>query len=154
MQASPLARGGKRNSASGYYDDIGRYMRSMMEANWSRYLIFLGYREWREKDEPPLGKWWRYEGRRWEFKERTRNGQYKSDFEVWPGYFDPTRSYEVHETKGWLDNDSKVRLNRMSKQYHEVPVELVTSARMREETKTARRHIATWDRKPRAKEAT
>jgi len=145
------SRGGKRNSTAGYYPDLDYYMRSLMEANWARFLTFLGYREWRGKDDPPPGRWWRYEGRRWEFKQRTRNGHYKCDFEVWPGYFDPTRPYEVHELKGWLDPDSKVRLKRMAEQYPEVPVELVTSKRFNEETKKAKRHIPTWDVRPEKK---
>lgn len=139
------SRGGKRNAKAGFRKDLGRFYRSATEANFARFLLFLGYREWREKDDPPPGRWFRYEGRKWEFKQRTRNGHYKSDFEVWPGLIDPTRPYEVLELKGWLDNDSKVRLKRMAEQYPDVPIELITAQRFKELTKSARAHIPNWE---------
>lgn len=139
-------RAGKRNANGGYRADIGKSFRSSMEANWARFLIYLGYREWSEQGEPPSdGRWWRYEGRRWDFPQKTANGKYISDFEVWPGFIEPSRRWEVHETKGWLDGDSKTKLNRMARYHPEVPIELVTSQVFRQYTRHAKAHIKGWE---------
>lgn len=146
------SRGGKRNSRKGIREDLGHYCRSSMEANLERYLRFLGHRPWLEKTDPPReGRWYRYEGRRWDFTDRkgdpikTSTGFYLADFEVWPGVVDCSRAYEVLEVKGWMDGSSKTKLNRMRKQYPEVPVEVISSKEFDRMTKGARHHIPGWE---------
>lgn len=136
--------------------DLGHSCRSSMEANFERYLRFLGYRPWLEKhpSTPPLesgGKWYRYEGRRWDFVARdggpikTHTGFYLSDFEVWPGLIDRSRPYEALEVKGYLDGASKTKLNRMDKQFPEAALELITPERFSELTANASSVVPGWE---------
>lgn len=140
-------RTGKRNCNQGRREDLGHRCRSSMEANWERYLRFLGYQQWTSKEEdPPVeGKWYRYEGNRWDFPQKTKNGKYIPDYEVWPGLFDTSLPYEVHEVKGWMDGDSKTKLNRMGKYYPEVPLVVVTKAVMKRHTKGCKHLIPHWE---------
>lgn len=105
-----------------------------MEANFERYLRFLGYQMWTEKGaDPPTGDgalWYRYEGRSWSLPGGC--GDYMSDYEVWPGLVVPGRPYELLEVKGYLNPQSKTKLKRMAKLYPDVPIELITSQRLQD----------------------
>jgi len=82
-----------------------RYFRSSWEANYARYLNFI--------KEP-----WKYEGKEWEFPVKRGTRFYKCDFYL------PTRN-EYHEVKGYMDKQSKTKLNRMKKYYPEVKIVLI-----------------------------
>ncbi len=96
------AKGGRR-------EDLGFYVRSAWEANYARYLNFLQGK----------GEICRYEYEPDTFyfeaiKRGTRS--YTPDFKVWVTD-DERLSYEYHEVKGWLDQKSATKLNRMAKYY-------------------------------------
>lgn len=118
-----------------------------MEANWLRFLLFDGYRRWADRDrDPPPGRWYRYEGRRWEFPEhRGATSFYVADVEVWPGFIVPSRPYEVHELKGYMDGASKTKLRRMALHHPEVPLELITSPRFDALTARAESTVPGWE---------
>jgi hypothetical protein len=153
LEQAGKPRGGKRNSNRGVRADLGHYCRSSMEANFERYLRFLGYMRWEDKTtSPPLeGKWYRYEGRRWDFTTakgdpiKTATGFYLADLEVWPGLVVPSRAYEVLEVKGWMDPASKTKLNRMRKQYPDVPLEVISSTEFNHMTRGSKRLIPHWE---------
>lgn len=94
------ARSGRRPDLGGYY------FRSMWEANYARYL------EWMLASGDIES--WDYEVRTFEFPERGRNGNYTPDFLV----VDKTGSV-WHEVKGWMDDNSRIRLARFAKHYPE-----------------------------------
>jgi hypothetical protein len=136
----------KWKAKSGIREDLGYRTRSKMEANWARFLQHHGYQLWTDKKDPPEGKWYRFEGRKFLFGElRGATSFYLTDFEVWPGYFDPTRPYELHEIKGYLDGPSKTKLNRMKKYYADVALELVTSPVFSQITKGYKTIIPHWE---------
>ena len=135
-------KGGRRTRS------LGHSCRSAMEANWVRYLRYLGYQPWTHKEQdPPAGaKWYRYERRRWEFPDlRGATSFYVADVEVWPGLIDPTRPYEVHEIKGYLDRASKTKVNRMAKYFSAVPLELITTDRFKQLTAGAPALVPNWE---------
>jgi hypothetical protein len=118
-----------------------------MEANFERFLKFLGYQLWTEKGaDPPQGDgalWYRYEGRSWTLPGGC--GDYLTDFEVWPGLIEAGRPYEVIEIKGHLDARSKTKLNRMRKLYPDVVIELITPERLDELVGKGKSVIPNWE---------
>lgn len=93
-------------SASGTREDLGIYVRSAWEANYARYLNFL-------KASGQISGW-RYEPKTFEFvaiKRGTRT--YTPDFEVTL----PDGRVQWHEVKGWMDQKSRTRLDRMAKYF-------------------------------------
>lgn len=93
------ARSGRRPDLGGYY------FRSMWEANYARYLQWM-----QEKGDI---RSWEYEVRTFDFPERGRNGNYTPDFLV----VDSAGVAAWHEVKGWMDDDSRIRLERFAKHY-------------------------------------
>jgi len=101
----------------GYRQDIGIYVRSRWEANYCRYLNFLI-----EKGE--LYKW-EYEVDTFRFHGVTIGVQaYTPDFKVWDDEY--SEPYYI-EVKGYMDEKSKVRLERMRKHYPNIRLVLVAS---------------------------
>lgn len=98
------AKGGRRA-------DLGdTYFRSMWEANYARFLNFL-------KSRGEIVRW-AYESRTFTFDAISRGTRsYTPDFEV--VFKDRT---EWHEVKGWMDQKSRTRLERMARYY---PTEVV-----------------------------
>jgi hypothetical protein len=92
----------KKRSASGWREDLQQYFRSSWEANYARYLNFI--------KEP-----WEYEKQEWEFPVKRGNRFYKCDFYL-PG------KDEYHELKGYMDKESRTKLNRMAKYYTEIKI--------------------------------
>lgn len=110
-KASPTspsrARGGMRA-------DLGIYLRSTAEANFSRYLNLL-------KAEGQIAGW-AYEPKTFHFPGITRGTRdYTPDFRIDL----PDGRHEWREVKGWLDPKSKTRLKRMKKYYPEETVVLI-----------------------------
>lgn len=84
----------------------GRYFRSRWEANYARFLSFIGIK-------------WEYESKTfWFHKIKRGTRSYTPDF------FLPKIS-EYHEVKGWMDKKSKTRLNRMKKYYPDVKIVII-----------------------------
>lgn len=115
-------------SSAGRAPDLGdRYFRSRMERNYARYLNLL-------QDNGQI-KGWRYEPTTFWFRGIQRGTvSYKPDFEVTM----PDGSVEFHETKGWLDDKSRVKLRRMAKYHPTVKIVLIDTDTMR--------GIASWAR--------
>jgi hypothetical protein len=86
-------------SAGGWRDDLDRYFRSSWEANYARYLNFI--------KEP-----WEYEPKEFEFPVKRGNRTYKPDFYL-------PRLDRWVEVKGYMDQKSKVKLNRFKKYFPE-----------------------------------
>lgn len=103
----------KYNNQAGTYDINGReyYFHSKMEANYALYLDFL------KKQKEILN--WEYEPDRFVFEKiLTGTRVYTPDFKVW---ITPAK-WEYHETKGYMDAQSKTKLKRMRIYY---PKEIV-----------------------------
>jgi hypothetical protein len=90
---------------SGKRPDLNRFFRSAWEANYARYLNVL-------KKKKVIHDW-DYEAKTFTFNVQRGNRSYTPDFKV---YLTPT-TYEWHEVKGWMDNDSRVKLKRFAKYY-------------------------------------
>lgn len=118
----------KFGANAGTRADLGIYLKSSLENNCLRLLLFRGFQLWREKTDPPAeGKWVRYEGKRYKFtlkpgtdNERTLN--YLPDFHLWQ---DGAQS--IWEAKGHLDARSKRHLRLMSEHYPQISVEVITA---------------------------
>jgi uncharacterized protein DUF1064 len=110
---------GKRSTIQGKRPDLdNRFFRSAWEANWARYLNFL-----QERGEIIS---WSYEPKEYCFPgPYRRNGYYTPDFRV------VERSGRVihHEVKGWMDVDSRTKLDRMRKHFPAVTIEVIDRKR-------------------------
>lgn len=107
--ANPYSR-----AAGGYREDIGIYVRSAWEANYSRYL------NWLIEQGEILS--WEYEADTFVFHGETRGAiTYRPDFKV----TERDGSIVYHEVKGWMDGPSKTRLKRMKKHYPDVRIVVI-----------------------------
>lgn len=98
--------GGKRA------DLADRYFRSSWEANYARYLNWLQARK--EIDR------WEYEVDTFEFPVRRGSKFYTPDFKIFEGEF-----YRYVEVKGWMNQESKTKLNRMRIHFPKERVDVV-----------------------------
>jgi len=104
----------KRSSKSGRRTDLNdRYFRSSWEANYARYLNWLI-----QQGEIEL---WEYEVDTFKFPVKKGNMSYLPDFKI----TNPNGTIEYHEVKGYMDDDSRVKLNRMAKYFPDVKVVLI-----------------------------
>lgn len=94
-----------RGGRGGYREDIGSYFRSSMEANVARYLEWLLLNG--------VIHSWLYEPQTFEFPIKRGNKYYVPDFKV----IHADGSHEWWETKGYMDNDSRIRIKRFRKFY-------------------------------------
>lgn len=108
--------GGKRGRQGKRESLGGLYVRSSWEANVALVL--------NEKKRRGEVLDWKYEPRTFEFPYKRGNRTYTPDFQV----FWPDGTYEWWEVKGYLDNDSKVKLKRFAKHCPEEPLVLVDKA--------------------------
>lgn len=121
------AKGGTR-------PDIGIYVRSRWEANYARYLIHL-------KEQGTIASW-EYEPDTFEFARIARgNRHYTPDFKVTL----PDGSVEYHEVKGWMNDDSRVKLNRMARYYPDVKIILIDQKVYRGLAKSMRDTLPGWE---------
>jgi len=95
----------KRGSKGGTRDDLGFYVRSTWEANVARYYKWL-------QSQGNIAKW-EYEPCEFEFPVKRGNRTYKPDFRI----TENDGRVWYCEVKGYMDNDSRVKLKRMAK-YH------------------------------------
>lgn len=102
------AVGGKRS------DLDSRYFRSMWEANYARYL------NWLVGQGEIVG--WEYEVDTFEFG-KIKRGQrfYTPDFKI----ANRDGSTEYHEVKGWMDQASKTKMDRMARYYPNIKVLII-----------------------------
>ena len=118
QKASTAARGGAviggravRPTGGKRADLGGQYFRSAWEANYARYL------NWRIANGERLR--WEYEPECIVFRfpvKPSKNSTYRGDFAVWVG---DSEVPEIHEPKGFMDQDSKIKLRRMQKFFPE-----------------------------------
>lgn len=114
------------------------FVRSSWEANYARYLNWL----------VGLGeiKSWEYEPEEFEFKTiKKGNRFYIPDFKV----TNNDGSIEYHEVKGYMDADSKTKLNRMAKYYPDIKIVLIDSPVYRALHKQLKNLIPNWELTPR-----
>lgn len=111
----------KENQSLGYSkgnggtrEDLGIYVRSRWEANYARYLNFL-------KDKKEIHDW-QYEPDTFWFEHIKRGARsYTPDFKVWTS----PDVYEYHEVKGYMDQKSKTKLDRMGRYYPEEKIIII-----------------------------
>jgi len=103
-------------SKSGKYNINGEkiFFRSVWEANYALYLDFLVKHKKIKK--------WEYEPKTFWFKKIKRGVRsYMPDFKI----TNNDKSVSYHEVKGWMDNKSKTKLNRMRIYYPNVKIVLI-----------------------------
>lgn len=128
-------RTGYSRGKMGKREDLnGLYVRSSWEANYARYLNWL----------VSIGQIarWEYEPDTFEFtaiKRGTRS--YTPDFKVYEN--DGRVAY--HEVKGWMDQPSRTRLERMARYYPDVQIVLIDAPVYRALARDVRRLIANWE---------
>ncbi len=123
-----------KTSHSGRRPDLdNRYFRSSWEANYARYLNWL----------KSLGQIesWEYEPQTFTFPVKRGTVSYTPDFLV--NYPDGAREY--HEVKGYMDDKSRVRLDRMKRYYPDVKIVLVDSKVYKGIEKMFSRVIPNWE---------
>jgi len=98
---------------SGFRDDLGIYVRSRWEANIGRYLNFL-------KDKKQI-KDWKYEAQVFTFPVERGNKFYRPDFMI----INNNDSIEYYEVKGYMDNNSRIKLDRMARYYPNVKIIII-----------------------------
>lgn len=102
-------KGGKREDLGGLF------VRSSWEANYARYLNWM-----KERGEI---KDWQYEKETFDFPVKRGTRFYTPDFKIW----EKDDSIVYHEVKGWMTNQGRTALKRMSKYYPEIKIVLITA---------------------------
>ncbi len=100
----------------GYYK-IGNknmYFRSLWEANYALYLVYL-------KKNGKIKKWEFEVDTFWFHNIKRGVRSYLPDFKI----FNLDGTFEYHEVKGWMDPKSKTKLKRMKKYYPQVKVVVI-----------------------------
>lgn len=121
-------------SKSGRRVDLDNmFLRSKWEANYARYLNFLIKCKEIEK--------WDYEKETFKFPDKKRNASYKVDFRV----FNLNGSIEYHEVKGYMDNNSRIKLERMAKYYPTVKIKLIDKHWFKANAGKLKRIIPNWE---------
>lgn len=105
----------KTRGAGGTREDLGRYFRSSWEANVARYLNVL-------VEKGTIHKW-EYETDTFWFEHIKRGSRsYTPDFKIWDK---PDSEPYYWEVKGWMDQKSRTKLDRMKRYYPNVRVEVI-----------------------------
>lgn len=104
---------GRRGNGGRREDLQGRYFRSAWEANWARYLNWL--------IEHGEIESWEYETEQFEFPVKRGSKFYTPDFKV----KNKDGSIEYHEVKGYMDQRSQTKLNRMARYFPEIKLILI-----------------------------
>ena len=124
---SPRGQGGRRP------DLWNLYFRSRWEANWARYLRWL----------VELGEiWgWQFEPDTFRFPVKRGSVFYTPDFKV----VNRDGSVEYHEVKGWFDQVSRTKLNRMRIHHPQVKVVLIDKTQYTAVARKVRGLIPGWE---------
>lgn len=127
-----LRKGHKLHGSGKRTDLNGLYVRSVWEANIARYLNWL----------LKIGeiKSWEYEPTEFSFPIKRGNNSYKPDFHVTEK---DGRTYYL-EVKGFMDENSRVKLKRMKKFFPEVEVRIIDPPRYKAIAKW-RHLIGNWE---------
>jgi hypothetical protein len=124
-----------RRGIGGKREDLGgMYFRSSWEANWARYLNWL----------KSIGEIvsWEYECETFEFHKIKRGSRfYTPDFKV----INKDGTIERHEVKGYMDQRSQTKLNRMAKYYPEIKLILIDKKYYRAVADKVSKLIPNWE---------
>lgn len=132
MACRPTPKHGRGNS--GKREDLGIFVRSTWEANYARYL------SWLHRSGQILC--WEYEPITFEFKTIKKGVRfYTPDFRV----TEITGDQIFHEVKGYMDDKSRIKLERMERFYPEHSVLLVGQERMKEIAKRFSAILPHWE---------
>lgn len=125
---------GRRGNGGKREDLGGMYVRSAWEANWARYLNWLlAHGEIRE---------WSYEPETFEFHAIKRGTRfYTPDFKV----VEKNGSVVYHEVKGYMDQPSRTKLDRMARYYPDVKIVLVDAPVYKEVARKVGPMIRGWE---------
>jgi hypothetical protein len=125
---SPWSNAGRRA-------DLGdRHFRSAWEANWARYLNWL-------LEQGQIIDW-DYECQEFEFEKVKRGHRfYLPDFKV----TNLDGSVEFHEIKGYMDDRSRVKLERMARYYPDVVVKLIDRDAYKSIAREFKRRLPGWE---------
>jgi hypothetical protein len=116
LQSVGIFRNRYSRGKQGTYDINGKsiFFRSLWEANYALYLDFLIKNKQIQK--------WEFEPETFWFDKIKRGVRsYKPDFKV----FENNGSICYHEVKGWMDDKSKTKLNRMRIYYPDIKIVLI-----------------------------
>lgn len=115
-----------RPRSAGRREDLdGRFFRSLWEANYARYLKFL-------LDNGQIEKW-EYEVHTFTFEGISRGCRtYTPDFKL----THRDGAVEWHEVKGWLDQKSRTRLERMKRYFPEEKVIVIDTEWFRQASRS------------------
>jgi hypothetical protein len=125
----------KRGSLGRRADLGGMFLRSRWEANIARYL------NWLKMSRAVIR--WEYETEEFEFPVKRGNRFYKIDFKIWFAKEPDTPVY--WEVKGYLDDDSRVKLNRMARHYPDVHIEVIGEKEYAAIRRQCRGFIPNWE---------
>lgn len=133
MLAGPKAYS---RAAAGKRPDLNdRYFRSSWEANYARYLNLL-------VTQGQISEW-DYECQTFQFEKISRGTRcYTPDFKV----TFPDGHHEWHEVKGWMDDKSRVRLERMARYYPAEVVKVIGADWFKSANRGVAYVIPTWER--------
>lgn len=116
QQASGILRNSYSRGKQGTYNINGKnvFFRSLWEANYALYLDFLINSKLISKWEFEVDTFW---------FEKIKRGvrSYKPDFKV----YDNLGNITYHEVKGWMDDKSKTKLNRMRIYHPNIQIKLI-----------------------------
>lgn len=132
--------------------DLGdKFFRSSYEANYARFLNLL-------KDNGEI-KDWEFETMEFEFPIKRGNRFYKVDFKVI--YFDEQETvidlpisgkqiieknrFEIHEIKGYMDDQSRIKLGRMAKFYPGIKIRVIDKKWFTDNRKSIKPLIKNWE---------
>lgn len=127
-QSYSMANGGKREDLN------NQYFRSSWEANYARYLNWLV-----ERGEIAE---WKFEPDTFEFTEIKRGNRfYTPDFKI----TNKDGSIEYHEVKGYMSEDSRIKLKRMAKYFSEIKLILIDKESYKVLSRQLRNIIPNWE---------
>jgi len=130
---SRLNSGYSRSASAGFREDLGFFVRSGWEANYARYLNLLLSLD--------LIEGWQYESETFVFYGEDDGAiAYTPDFSV----LGTDGDVVYHEVKGWMNEASKERLQRMEKYYPEIRIILIDESAYTALT-SLRDHIENWE---------
>lgn len=111
-----------------------KFFRSKWEANYARYLEFL-------KNNGDIKEWFHEPETFWFDGIKRGCVSYLPDFKVINNDF----SIEYHEVKGWMDDRSKTKLNRMRIYHPEIKLVLINSKVYKDLDKKISKIIDGWE---------
>lgn len=134
MRAGTMGRGYSRAKSGRRADLADTYFRSAWEANYARFLNLLIARS--------VVTSWEYEPKTFVFETIKRgNRSYTPDFRV----TFPDGRIEWHEVKGWMDDKSRVRIERLRKFYPEEVLMIIDAAWFKQAARGIAYMIPGWE---------